>query len=694
MSALGSGLGVLGRLLVPVELVTTRFFAQLKGLQARIASTGTFNRLGAASTALAASLSGLRFEAIATGFALFRLTKLAADVETGFLAVQKTTNLEGEALDSLKRALERMSVTLAGVSLREIQNIATVAGQLGIRGEADILKFTEAIIKLSVTSDLSSEKAAVSIARILNVFKLTADQAGVVATVFTRLAAETTAMESEVAELTRRLSGAAATLGLTAFETAALGAALKDAGVFAEVGGTAFTQIMLGMIKKTKEFAAASQVSFEDFSEMIREEPIEALKAFVLQLGSLDKFSRIKVLDTLSIDGIRAAGTILQLSQSMGKFETALALANDEVEKQTALNREFGIFSQSTTNQLKRLGNALSLTSRKITDALLPEIKKLALFIQLRILPALGQWLDRNRNLIVDLLKGTAVVLGMALVLPILTRGIRILIVALQAARIAFLFLLANPWTALILAIGTALVVAFARGDTAAEKMLNTLKFLLFKLEQVNAAANIVFRGDSSLADKQIAAQKLEGQLQEVSDVEAAVFRALQAGNIGEDENAKLVDSIQELAAKFENVQAEFEGFSKILNFASKLGSENDPRVTNVFRNMGTELGGMVRRLDLLLGLLKQESELTEAQVKALEALKSLGDFGGEAGKPVFLGLEEAFKKVQLSISRGGDADQMQLDEQKKGTGLLTEIRSINRAILIQGRQPRIAIAG
>jgi len=105
---------------------------------------------------------------------LQEMVKLYADFEAGLIGVGKTANLSKAELASLGQDIDALSKRIP-VATDELLAIAQSAGQLGVKGAANILKFTETVAKLGTATDLSGNDAAMALARILNVTGETMD---------------------------------------------------------------------------------------------------------------------------------------------------------------------------------------------------------------------------------------------------------------------------------------------------------------------------------------------------------------------------------------------------------------------------------------------------------------------------------------------------------------------------------------
>lgn len=310
----------------------------------------------------------------------------AADIEEGYIGVAKTTGLAGAEMKKFEGQIETLSVTMKGIKLKEFQSIAEIAGQLGIQGRDNLVEFTRVVGMMKVATNLTAESASENFAQISNIMKEPIANLERMGSVMNELSNTTTATASDIADLTKRMGGAAKTLGLTTPEVMGISATLKDMGINLEVGGTAMSQVFQKMLTNTEDFAAASGVSLEAYRKMIINNPVEALKALLTNLSQMDNFAQSEAIKNLGLEGVRTAGTLMKMSGGLEKLNTNLDVANTEWGRGTSLQIEYQTASKGTRAQMDSLGNQFSIFAKRVGETLLPAIQN--------ILPWIGDALD------------------------------------------------------------------------------------------------------------------------------------------------------------------------------------------------------------------------------------------------------------------------------------------------------------
>lgn len=301
-------------------------------------------------------------------------TAQAISFEAGLLEVRKTADLTRSEMDALGQSVNQLSGKW-GIQQEELLGIAAIVGQFGVRGAADITKMTEAVALLATSSNMTADEAAANLAQILNVFRMTADQAEQLGSVINKIADSSVATESEVADLMKRMGGAATAIGLTVDQTAALAGALRNAGVSVEVGGTAMTMFMQDMAVSSDKLVSAMGMTNQEWqSFMAQQGPIGALRAL---LHAIDKApNKLEFIQSLGVDGARATATLGQLTQAIEKFDTLRAMASAEMLNPESLRAAAEARMEGTDKQIAAMNAKLSELGTHIGNTWLEALKE------------------------------------------------------------------------------------------------------------------------------------------------------------------------------------------------------------------------------------------------------------------------------------------------------------------------------
>ena len=321
------------------------------------------------------------------------------DYESAFAGVKKTTDdAEVELIggyDVLSDAIQDMATRTAS-SAEEIAGVMEVAGQLGVPlGESgkDITKFTETMVMLGDSTNLSAQEAATSIARFANITGTAWGDVDRLGSTIVDLGNNFAAQEDEIALMATRLASAGTVAGLTETEILALATAMTSVGIRAEAGGTAMSTTMAqiekavskyfagedGAIETVEKMGEVAGMSAEEFATAWKNDPINALENFLVGIGELDEKgeSAILVLDELGMSGVRQSNMLKALGLAGGMLTDSIDTANKAWEENTALTTEANKRYETLDAQISQLNEEWKAMKRDLAEILIPILKQL-----------------------------------------------------------------------------------------------------------------------------------------------------------------------------------------------------------------------------------------------------------------------------------------------------------------------------
>lgn len=161
--------------------------------------------------------------------------KVASSFEEALAGVAKVTNLTDKEMLDMDKTIQGMSKRIPS-TYEEIAKGMEVAGRLGIEGADNMVKFTETIMQLGVATEMETEAAADSLARLMNIFGTSQGDVDRLGSTLVQLGNNLATSEGEILNLTLRLAGSASQLGMTEAETMGLAGAMSALGIRAEMG--------------------------------------------------------------------------------------------------------------------------------------------------------------------------------------------------------------------------------------------------------------------------------------------------------------------------------------------------------------------------------------------------------------------------------------------------------------------------
>lgn len=321
--------------------------------------------------------------------------KASIDIESAFAGVRKTLDTSGMSAKEAEKAFKNIEDGIMALSKKmptaatEIAGVAEAAGQLGIKTE-NVLGFTEVMVKLGDTTNMSAEEASTALARLANI-------TGMPQTNFDRLGSTVVALgnnlattEGEIVEMGLRLAGAGKQVGMSEAQILSFAGALSSVGINAEAGGSAMSKVMVNMQlavekggKSLKQFADVAGMSSSDFKKAFKEDASQAIMAFIKGLGDAEKKgkSAIGILDDMGIKEVVLRDTLLRTAGASDVLANALELGNSAWEENTALTNEANQRYETTASKLAIAKNELISAGKTIGDNLVPAIRDVAKFI-------------------------------------------------------------------------------------------------------------------------------------------------------------------------------------------------------------------------------------------------------------------------------------------------------------------------
>jgi TP901 family phage tail tape measure protein len=332
------------------------------------------------STAGRSLTAGLTLPIVALGAGAI---KTAVDFESSFAGVRKTVAATEPQFAKLAQGFRDLAKEIP-INVNELNSIGEAAGALGIK-TGDILAFTEVVAKMGVTTNLTSEQAATAFGQLGNVLKLSAGDFSRLGSSIVDLGNKGASTESEISELMLRLAGSGATVGLAADEIAGLAAAMANAGVNAEAGGTALSTTLQRMAREVEQggpklarFAEIAGMTSEQFATAFKDKPAEAFAAFADGLSQMQAAGGpvFTTLDTLGIKGKREVDTLLRLGSASMTVAETVDISTEAWRKNNALNVEAQKKFDTTASKVALLKNRFQDTLITLGTSLIPVFER------------------------------------------------------------------------------------------------------------------------------------------------------------------------------------------------------------------------------------------------------------------------------------------------------------------------------
>ena len=272
------------------------------------------------------------------------------DYETALVGVGKTTGIENENLKLLGASIVKTSNVLKTIKTDNLLKLAEAAGQLGVKGNDNILKFAATMAKLEKASDIVGEEGAKSIARLLTITKEGPAVVDKFAASLVALGNSSAASESEILSVASEVGRATAAYSLHSKEILGISAALKSLDVAPESAGSAvgkvFREIELATLKggeSLERFSKIMKLTPKQVTKTFKDSPQKAFSLFIKGLGRIkdEGGSVAKTLIDVGLSGERVSKGIIPLATNYKLLEDKIKLSQKAFRENIALDKEF-----------------------------------------------------------------------------------------------------------------------------------------------------------------------------------------------------------------------------------------------------------------------------------------------------------------------------------------------------------------
>lgn len=306
----------------------------------------------------------------------------AIKLESAFASVLKTVDGTASQLDSIRKELLNVS-TATGEAATSLYETAGIAGQLGIKTK-NITQFTKAMSEMGVTTNMTSEEAAMGFSRWANITGLAETEISNLTSAVVALGNDSGAMESDILDMSLRFAGAAKSVKATDAEIAALSATLREVGLETELGGSAMSRIFRDVAQavatgnsKLELFAALAGMSTNQFQKAFNSNATSAI------LDMAEGFKRFRdsgedaftLLDKMGFEEIRLSQTFQGLASNVSNARDNVKLATQAFAENTARTEEAQKRYQTTEYELKKLTNTTTALRVEMMGSFMDSIK-------------------------------------------------------------------------------------------------------------------------------------------------------------------------------------------------------------------------------------------------------------------------------------------------------------------------------
>ncbi len=301
-----------------------------------------------------------------------------ADIQEEMADVRKYTGLADEVVRELNEDFKEMDTR---TPREQLNQLAGVAGRLGIQSKKEVLEFVKAadMIGVALGDDLGDD-AVDKIGKLAMAFgedERMGLQKAMLSTgsALNELAQNSSAQAGYLVEYTARVAGFGRQLGLTQAQIMGYGAVMDENMLKDEMAATAFGNMLTKMQTDTETFAKIAGKSVEEFTKLMREDANSAILAVADSLKRQDPTTMMKMLDSIGLDGSRAVGVLSTLADKIDDVRKHQQRATEAYEAGTSVQGEFNTMNNTVQARLDKCKKAFREMSIELGEKLLPVVK-------------------------------------------------------------------------------------------------------------------------------------------------------------------------------------------------------------------------------------------------------------------------------------------------------------------------------
>lgn len=330
-----------------------------------------------ATGALAAGAGGLGLAGIAGGGIVAGMAakgvRAGLDLERAMYDVSRATDASGKDLAAYQKEIVRLSLA-TGKAAPELAAMLAAAGFAG-RPKDELMDFTRYAGQAMTAWGTTADETGQALAEIGSIYQANQKRIEEIGDAINTAADQSASKETDLLEVLRRVGASGRMLGVSAEQTLALGAALREVGTQPAVVGTAlqalFTNLSLGD-GATKEFAdglKAIGMNAKKLQKNVRKDATGAIVDLLKRIEQVpDKLKKVEVLKNLF--GREYADNMGALLNNLPGLERMLALMANKKNYAGSVARDAAKRLQTDVSRLERAQEAINELARRVGEPL------------------------------------------------------------------------------------------------------------------------------------------------------------------------------------------------------------------------------------------------------------------------------------------------------------------------------------
>ena len=288
--------------------------------------------------------------------------KAAADFESAFTSVERTSQLVGVEAEGLRRTLLNMAREIP-VAFEDITKVATLGAQLGIAAQ-DLDQFTESVIKFSALSGISADQVGLSFGRLAQLMRVPISEIENLSSAIAFAGINAVATDREILSMGESIAAAASLAGFSADQTLGFATALASLKVRPEEARGVFTRLFKTFdIEASRagtrmdDFAKTVGLAKDEAIALVKSDPSEFFKRFLTGANAAGKLNESML--ALGITNTRELNVLIRLAENMDVVEKALSDTSEQFEAGTFAAEAFALVADDLNSKFQTLKNSM-----------------------------------------------------------------------------------------------------------------------------------------------------------------------------------------------------------------------------------------------------------------------------------------------------------------------------------------------
>lgn len=303
-----------------------------------------------------------------------------ADMEEAMADVRKYTGQTAEQVHEMNEDFKKMDTR---TSREQLNNLAGVAGRLGITSKNLVEEFVDGADKINVAlGDDLGEGAVDKIGKLAHMFgedEKKGLRGAMLATgsAVNDLAQSSSANAGYIVDFTADLSGVAKQAGMTQAQIMGLASALDQNMQEEATASTVFSQLITKMYQEPARFATLAGQDVASFTKLLKTDANEALLKFLTAMKNTGGFDKMApMFSEMKLEGTRAVGVLSSVASHIDQVKEAQLVAFNAYNDGSSVIDEFNVQNNTVQANIDKAKKQFLDLSIDLGEKLLPLVQQ------------------------------------------------------------------------------------------------------------------------------------------------------------------------------------------------------------------------------------------------------------------------------------------------------------------------------